>query len=203
VHASRLQFYSDKDLNVTIRLQEQIQHDEWNFTVESFKDFRKEGKQYQVLTQWLGIDEPVREPMDIYHVPRCSQAFTSLPGLSRPAYRSQMKVSVSMGVTAAMCVTSISPHSQVVFETSASAAEGLCCLPATYRALPANSVTRTLSDLEGSHGSCPCLLSKREVCPFCVPRRPTWIYGHEERCDVVVIVHHPSSWPRVTSTRSG
>jgi len=33
VHASRLQFYSDKDLNVTIRLQEQIQHDEWKFTV--------------------------------------------------------------------------------------------------------------------------------------------------------------------------
>ena len=65
VHASRLQFYSDKDLNVTIRLQEQIQHDEWKCTVESFKDFREEGKEYQVLTQWLGIDEPVWEPMDI------------------------------------------------------------------------------------------------------------------------------------------
>ena len=41
-----------------------------------------------------------------YHVPRCSQAFTSLTGLSRPSLRTQNKVSVSMGVTATMCVTS-------------------------------------------------------------------------------------------------
>jgi hypothetical protein len=31
VHDSRLQFYFHKDLNVTIRLQEQVQHVEWNF----------------------------------------------------------------------------------------------------------------------------------------------------------------------------
>jgi len=31
-----------------------------------------------------------------YHVPRCFQAFTSLPGLSRPSSRTHKKVSVSM-----------------------------------------------------------------------------------------------------------
>jgi hypothetical protein len=58
-------FFSDKYLNVAIRLQEQTRHNEWKFTVESFKDFREEGKEYQVLIRWLGIDEPVWEPMDI------------------------------------------------------------------------------------------------------------------------------------------
>ena len=37
VHASRLQFHSDKDLNVIIRLQKQIQYDEWKFAVEFSK----------------------------------------------------------------------------------------------------------------------------------------------------------------------
>jgi hypothetical protein len=41
VHASRLQFHSEKDLNVTIRFQEQIQHDEWKLSVECFKEFRR------------------------------------------------------------------------------------------------------------------------------------------------------------------
>ena len=60
VHVSlRLQFHSDKDLNVTIRLQERIQREELKFTVDSFKDVPKEEKEYQVLIQWLGIDEPV------------------------------------------------------------------------------------------------------------------------------------------------
>jgi len=53
---------------------------------------------------------------DGYHLPRCSQAFTSLPGLSRPPYRSQTKVLLSMGLTPTMRVTSNSPHSQVVLE---------------------------------------------------------------------------------------
>ena len=62
--------------------------------------------------------------------------------------------------------------------TSDPAAEGLCCLPATYRALKAelcdeDSRPRSLSDPEGSSGSWTSLLSKREVCSFCVPRRPT------------------------------
>jgi hypothetical protein len=45
VHSCRLQFYSDKDLNETLGLQEETQQSEWKFTVESFKDFRKEGKE--------------------------------------------------------------------------------------------------------------------------------------------------------------
>ena len=48
-----------------------------------------------------------------WHVSRCFQAFASLPGLSRASFRNQTKVSVSMGVTETMCVTSISPHSLV------------------------------------------------------------------------------------------
>jgi len=44
VHASRLQFYSDQDLNVTIRLEKQIRHDEWKLSVESFEDIREEGE---------------------------------------------------------------------------------------------------------------------------------------------------------------
>ena len=85
VHASRLQSNSDKDLNVTIRLQEQIQHDEWMFIVESFKDFREQRKEYQFLTQWHRIDKPVWEPMDIMFqdFPKLPRAFldskTSLP----------------------------------------------------------------------------------------------------------------------------
>ena len=49
----------DKDLNITIPVQEEIQPEEWKFTVETFKDFWKEGKEHQVLTQWLIIDEPM------------------------------------------------------------------------------------------------------------------------------------------------
>ena len=63
------------------RLQTQIKHDEWKFTVESFKDFRKEGKEHQVLTQLLGIDETVWEPMDTM----CQDA----PKLLRPFLDSQ------------------------------------------------------------------------------------------------------------------
>jgi hypothetical protein len=72
-----LTFYSDNNLNVTIRFQEQIQQEEWKFTVEPFKDFRKQGKQCQVLNQWLDIDEPVRERMDIMwqDVPKLLRAF--------------------------------------------------------------------------------------------------------------------------------
>ena len=40
VDASRLQFYSDKDLSITIRFQGHIHLHERKFTVESFKDFR-------------------------------------------------------------------------------------------------------------------------------------------------------------------
>ena len=64
-HASRLQFHFHKEFNEIIRLQEQISHEKWKFTVNAFKDFRKEGKEYQVLTRWLGIVEPVWEAMDI------------------------------------------------------------------------------------------------------------------------------------------
>jgi len=64
--------------------------------------------------------------------------------------------------------------------TSPSAAKGLSCLPPTSKALTANSVTRTLSDPEGSPGPWASLLSKSEVSPFCVPRRATWICGYGE-----------------------
>jgi len=82
VHASRLQFYADRELNVAIGLQERIQHDVWKFDVETFKDFRKQGKENQVLTQWI----------------------------------TQTKVTVSMCIFTSICVTSISPHSQVILK---------------------------------------------------------------------------------------
>jgi hypothetical protein len=93
VHASRLQFHSDKDLNVTIRLQGHIQHEEWKLSVECFKEFRKEGKEYQVLTQCFGIDDPVWEPMDIMcqDVPKLLRAFLDsqdLPPALRRRYQS-------------------------------------------------------------------------------------------------------------------
>jgi len=110
VRASLIQLYSDKDLNVTIWLQEQIQYDEWKFTVESFKEFRKEGGKYQVLTRRSSVRS------NGYHVPRRSQASTSLPALLTPSSRTQTKESVSMGVTATECITSISLQSQVVLE---------------------------------------------------------------------------------------
>ena len=52
-------FTLTKTSNATIRIQEQIQPDERKLTVESLKDFRKEGEEHQVLTQWLIIDEPM------------------------------------------------------------------------------------------------------------------------------------------------
>jgi len=44
VHASRLQFYSGKDLNVTIRLQKQIRHDEWKDVTLSCSLVRRDSK---------------------------------------------------------------------------------------------------------------------------------------------------------------
>ena len=45
VHSCRLSYHADKHLNVTIRMQEQIQHDEAKFEVESLIDLRQEGKE--------------------------------------------------------------------------------------------------------------------------------------------------------------
>jgi len=44
VHASRLRYYAGSHLEVLIRLQGKIQHDQWKFVVEHFIDFREEGK---------------------------------------------------------------------------------------------------------------------------------------------------------------
>ena len=71
VHASRLQVYSDKDLNVTIRLQEQIGTTSGRERIPSLYSMAS-NRQTSVATNG-------------YHVPRCSQASTSLPRLSRPA----------------------------------------------------------------------------------------------------------------------
>ena len=86
-------FTLTKTPNATIRIQEQIQHDERKLTVESLKDFRKEGEEHQVLTQWLGIDEPVWETMDIIFqdVPKLLRAFLdsqNLPPALRRRYQS-------------------------------------------------------------------------------------------------------------------
>jgi len=91
VNASCPQFYSHKDLNTTLRLQEQIQYVEWKFIVESFKDVRQERKEYWFLTQWLGFEEPMyimcqnvpklsRDLMDSRELPSALNESISLNG---------------------------------------------------------------------------------------------------------------------------
>ena len=100
LYACRPQFYREKDLNVTMPLEEHIQIEEWKITVESFKDFRAEGKEYQVLLRWLWYRRTSAEANG-YLVPRCSQGFTT------PSWYQCLW-------TEKMCVTSVSPHTQVV-----------------------------------------------------------------------------------------
>lgn len=48
LHSNHLQFYSDDKLNATISLQEQIQHDEWEFHIEQILGHRNHENNFEL-----------------------------------------------------------------------------------------------------------------------------------------------------------
>jgi hypothetical protein len=56
-HSSRLKFYCDQDLNVTVDLKQQITHDEMRFKVKSILGHDLIDGEFKFLIHWLGFDE--------------------------------------------------------------------------------------------------------------------------------------------------
>jgi hypothetical protein len=56
-HSSRLKYYCDKDLDVTLDLKMQITHDEMRYMVSKIlsHDFKEE--EYKLLVSWQGFDD--------------------------------------------------------------------------------------------------------------------------------------------------
>jgi hypothetical protein len=54
VHASRLKFFSEKDLEINADIKNQIAHNEENFIIEEIRDLRlnKEFNKYELLIKW-------------------------------------------------------------------------------------------------------------------------------------------------------
>ena len=58
VHTTRIRPYSDKLLNVTVAMKDQLMHDQWSLhTVEEIRDSRESRGKREFLIKWLGIDE--------------------------------------------------------------------------------------------------------------------------------------------------
>ena len=58
VHTTRIRPYSDKLLNVTVAMKDQLMHDQWSqHTVEEIRDSRESRGKREFLIKWLGIDE--------------------------------------------------------------------------------------------------------------------------------------------------
>ena len=76
---------------MTIRLQEQIQHDEAKFEVQSFIDLRQEREEFQVLTKWLGIDEESWAPINVMvdDVPKLLKKFLGSRDSTPAAFQKQ------------------------------------------------------------------------------------------------------------------
>ena len=84
VHASRMQFYSDANLNVTRELVEHISMQGLSFQVDSIVDFRSVDGQIELLVSWRGFTdvESSWEPLLIMNtdVPQLVATFiSSLP----------------------------------------------------------------------------------------------------------------------------
>jgi len=59
VHASRLKFFSEKNLEITEELRNQIAHNEETFEINEIRDIRyeKEYDRYQLFINWKGFSE--------------------------------------------------------------------------------------------------------------------------------------------------
>jgi hypothetical protein len=66
-HSSRLKFYCDKDLEVTVDLKHQISHDEVRYKVDKIIDHTFMDEEYKLLVVWQGFDieDATWEPLEI------------------------------------------------------------------------------------------------------------------------------------------
>ena len=68
-HSSRMKYYCDKDLDVTVDLKYQITHDEMRYKVEKILDYEFQDNEHKLLIQWQGFDkeESTWEPLEIIY----------------------------------------------------------------------------------------------------------------------------------------
>ena len=57
VHAERLKFYADSELEVTEELVNLISHDGSGFEVQEILSWRRQNDEYQCLVHWLGLED--------------------------------------------------------------------------------------------------------------------------------------------------